>query len=154
MHNYKQKLAIAGLALTVGLTGCNQNPTKEDTGQVVGAVIGGVLGSRIGRGSGKTAATIGGTLLGAYIGGQIGRQMDAEDRRQASNALENNRNNQAATWRNPDTGTRYEVTPKRTYYREETPCREYSTRAWIDGKEEVVYGTACRQADGSWQASN
>lgn len=32
-----------------------------------------------------------------------------------------------------------------------TPCREYYMTANIGGKKEQVYGTACRQADGSWK---
>lgn len=154
MNKHKLKIGAVGLALVVGLAGCQQNPTQEDTGRVVGGIIGGVLGSKMGKGSGKTAGAIAGTLLGAYIGGSIGRQMDADDRRRANNALEYNRDNQPASWTNPNSGTRYDVTPQRTYYREEQPCREYATKAIIGGKEEVVYGTACRQPDGSWQAAN
>ena len=30
-------------------------------------------------------------------------------------------------------------------------CREYRTVATIDGRSERLYGTACRQPDGSWR---
>ena len=31
------------------------------------------------------------------------------------------------------------------------PCREYTIDAIIGGKTEQIYGTACRQSDGSWK---
>jgi surface antigen len=154
MNKHILKIGAAGLTLVLGLSGCAQNPTQEDTGRVVGGILGGVIGSRFGEGSGKTAAVIGGALLGAYLGGEIGRSMDANDRRRANDALEYNRDNQPATWTNPNSGVSYDVTPQRTYYQNDAPCREYATKAIIGGKEEVVYGTACRQPDGSWQAAN
>lgn len=144
---------IALLAATaLILSGCQT--TKERQGQVIGAIAGGVLGSQVGGGSGKTAATIAGTLLGGFIGGNIGRQMDDGDRYRAGRALESTPTNQSSSWQNPDSGHRYVVTPTRTYDDSTRPCREYTTEAWIDGRKETVYGTACRQPDGSWQASN
>ena len=141
---------IAAVALLLG--GCQT--TKETQGQVIGAIAGGVLGSQIGGGSGRTAATIAGTLLGGFVGGNIGRQMDDGDRYRAGEALERTPTYQSTSWENPDTGNRYSVTPTRTYYDSDRPCREYTTEAWIGGREETVYGTACRQPDGSWQAVN
>lgn len=143
-------MVVAAAALVLG--GCQT--TKEQQGSFIGAVAGGVLGSRIGGGSGKVAATIAGTLLGGYIGGAIGRQMDDSDRYRAGMALEETPTDQSSSWQNPDSGTRYAVTPTRTYYDDSRPCREYTTEAWIDGRRETVYGTACREPDGTWMASN
>ncbi len=143
-------LLVAAIGLLLG--GCQT--TKEQQGQVIGAIAGGVLGSQIGGGSGKTAATIAGTLLGGFIGGNIGRQMDDGDRYRAGEALERTPTYESSSWQNPDTGNRYSVTPTRTYRDGTRPCREYTTEAWIDGRKETIYGTACRQPDGSWQASN
>ncbi len=33
-------------------------------------------------------------------------------------------------------------------------CREYNSTARIEGRNQAVYGTACRQSDGSWQFVN
>tara|TARA_R110000787_G_scaffold99110_8_gene203617 strand:- start:356 stop:751 length:396 start_codon:yes stop_codon:yes gene_type:complete len=33
----------------------------------------------------------------------------------------------------------------------DTQCREYNATAVIDGRRVPVYGTACRQPDGSWR---
>ncbi|MEM7299065.1 MAG: RT0821/Lpp0805 family surface protein, partial [Bacteroidota bacterium] len=58
-------------------------------------------------------------------------------------------------WKNPETGVDYTVTPTRTYESDYgRPCREFSTEAVIDGRREVVYGTACREPDGSWRVQN
>ena len=140
--------ALCGLLIS----GCQ--PTREQQGQVIGAIAGGVLGNQVGRGSGRVAATIAGTMLGGYIGGSMGRLMDDGDRYRAGQALESMPTHQSTSWQNPDTGYRYELTPTRTYYAESRPCREYTTEAWIDGRRETVYGTACRQPDGTWRAAN
>ncbi|MCB1792421.1 MAG: glycine zipper 2TM domain-containing protein [Gammaproteobacteria bacterium] len=150
---HPSRLAVSFVAMSVlVLGGCGS--TREQQGNVIGAIAGGVLGSQVGGGSGRVAATIAGTLIGGYIGGNIGRQMDDGDRYRAGQALESTPTNESSSWRNPDTGSSYSVTPTRTYYDESRPCREYTTEAWIDGRRETVYGRACRQADGSWLASN
>jgi surface antigen len=140
------------VASALVLGGCGT--TKEQQGSVIGAVAGGVLGNKIGAGSGRVAATIAGTMLGGFIGGNIGRQMDEADRARANQVLESTPTSQTSSWQNPDSGTSYSVTPTSTYYDDGQPCRQYTTEAWIDGRKETVYGTACRQADGSWVAPN
>lgn len=141
-------LVVGGLALG----GCSN--TREDQGRVIGSIAGGVLGAQVGRGSGRIAATIAGTLLGGYLGGELGKSMDENDRYRTQQALETTRTRQTSSWHNPDTGNEYRVTPTRTYEDTTGVCREYTTEAWIDGKKQSVYGTACRQTDGSWQARN
>jgi surface antigen len=99
-------------------------------------------------------ATMVGTVAGAAIGGSVGRSMDDTDRLNASMALENVRTGVPSTWINPDTGYEYVITPTQTYDQGGSPCREYTLDAVIGGRVEQVYGTACRQADGSWQVVN
>jgi len=149
----KAKVSVVTLISLTLLIGCQQ-PTQREAGGVLGGVAGGVLGNQVGGGSGRTAAVIVGTLLGAYIGSSIGEQMDENDRYRAQQSLETAPTNQRTTWKNPDTENEYTVTPTKTYETSSGPCREYTTEAIIDGKQEVVYGTACRQPDGSWQAAN
>ena len=145
---------ILALILAAAMASGCQGPTKEQTGAVIGGVAGGVLGNQIGHGSGRTAAVIGGTLIGAMAGGAIGANMDANDRYQAQQALEYTATNQSSSWRNPDSGAQYSVTPVRTYETAQGPCREYETEAIINGRREVVVGNACRQPDGTWKAVN
>ncbi len=67
-------------------------------------------------------------------------------------SLENNPANEVAQWVNPDTGHSGSVVPLQTYTNEAgQPCREFVTTIVIGGREEQGFGTACRQADGSWQ---
>jgi surface antigen len=118
---------------------------------IIGAIAGGILGHQVGGGSGQVLATMVGTVAGAAIGGSIGRTMDDYDRVYASAALENVRTGVPSTWVNPDTGYRYVMTPTGTYDSGTGPCREYTLDATIGGKTEPIYGTACRQPDGSWK---
>ena len=139
------------LSAAVLLGGCATQATQEQTGMVIGGIMGGVLGSTVGRGHGRTAATILGTVAGAAIGGAVGRSMDDTDRMKTGAALENVRTGVPSSWRNPDTGNAYTVVPTRTYETAQGPCREYTVDAVVGGKKDKVYGTACRQADGSWR---
>ena len=133
------------------LAGCATQPTQEQSGMVIGGLLGGVLGAQVGEGSGRTAATIIGTIAGATIGGSVGRSMDDRDRMKVGLALENVHTGIASQWRNPDSGNAYTVVPTRTYETPQGPCREYAVNAVVGGKTEQVYGTACRQPDGSWR---
>jgi surface antigen len=147
------------LALTIGscfivsLSSCTNYGHQEQTGMVIGGALGGLLGSQV---SGKhddwrTAAIIAGTMAGAAIGGSIGQSMDEVDRMKTGQTLEAVRTGVPSTWRNPDTGHQYSVTPTRTTMTSAGPCRDYTINALIDGRQETVHGTACRQPDGSWR---
>lgn len=145
-----KKILIASLTGSLLLTGCAP-VNNEGVGTVAGGVVGGLLGSQFGGGSGRVAAAAGGALLGAFLGGQIGKTMDRLDRMEMQRALETAPTGRAVVWQNPDSGNRYTVLPTRTYYNNQQPCREYTTRALIGGKSQEIYGKACRQADGSWR---
>jgi len=145
-----KKLTVASLSLSFLLVGC-ANVNNEGVGALSGGVIGGLLGSQFGGGSGKVMAAAGGALLGAFLGSQIGKSMDKVDQMQMQRALETAPTGKSVGWSNPDTGNRYTVQPTRTYYHEHLPCREYTTKAWIDGQSQLIRGSACRQADGSWR---
>ncbi len=124
---------------------------NEMVGTVAGGVAGGLLGSTIGGGAGKVAAIAGGTVLGAFLGGKIGQYMDRQDKILMQQALETAPVGKTVSWKNPDNGNQYSVRPTKTYYRQDEPCREYTTHAIIGGKSQEIYGTACRKADGAWQ---
>ena len=147
----KRMLASAVAASVLVLAGC-QEIRNEQVGYGVGGALGGLLGAQVGRGSGQLASTAAGALLGAYLGGNVGRTMDEVDRMKTYRTLEGTPTGQTSSWRNPDTGYRYDVTPTRTYQEGGRPCREYTTDAMIDGRPETVRGTACREPDGSWRA--
>jgi len=143
---------VLAVASAMVLSGC-QEVRNEQVGTGVGAALGGLLGAQVGGGSGKVAAAVVGALAGAYLGGNVGRTMDKVDRQRANQSMENTPTGQTTSWRNPDSGNSYAVTPTRTYNSGGRPCREYSTEAWIDGRKETVTGTACRDANGNWRAA-
>lgn len=122
---------------------------RTDVGAVIGAAVGGLAGSRFGRGDGKVLATIGGAIAGALIGGNIGRAMDQVDQHCAGQALEHAPNGTPIIWN--DQGKEFEVRPTETYQSGGRYCRNYETTIVIDGRAQRAQGTACRQADGSWQ---
>ena len=135
-------------APTLGIDGGRCN--LDVIGAMIGAAGGGYAGSKIGKGDGKLAAVGAGVFLGALIGGVIGQKMNEMDQNCVGHALESAGDGQAVAWQNPD-GGRYRVTPTRTYQNQAGQyCREYQTEAVIDGRNEQLYGTSCRQEDGSW----
>lgn len=147
-HTFPALLASALLTLTA----CQAPVTQEQSGMVIGGLVGGALGSQFGQGSGRTAAVILGTLAGVAVGGAVGRSMAERDRYMTAQTLETVRTGVPSQWVNPDTGHRYTVVPTRTYGSQEGPCREYQINAVIGGRTEQMWGTACRQPDGSWRA--
>ncbi len=154
-HRRFKAVAVAML-VTFGLAACETDPgPKQAGGTVVGAIAGGLLGSTIGGGSGKVVAIGVGALLGGIIGSEVGKSLDRADRaymqRTTQESLETGQSGSRSTWRNPDSGHKGSVTPTRTYETASGPCREYQQTVTIEGRTERAYGTACRQADGSWK---
>jgi len=124
---------------------------RETVGKVVGTMAGAAVGSNIGKGDGRTAATIVGAIVGYMVGGSVGRSMDDADRACVGQALEYGHDRQPVTWRNPDTGASYTVTPTSTYSTSSGYCRDFTREGVVDGRRQTLHGTACRQADGSWK---
>ncbi len=90
-------------------------------------------------------------LIGAIIGGGLGGSMDRNDQFRVNQALETSPTGAPIVWRNAETGGAYTVTPTKTYQvANNSYCREFTTWGFIGGYEEKIYGTACRQPDGSW----
>lgn len=152
----RNAVIVSSLATAAVLAACTTpvDNAKEQAGTVVGAVVGGMLGSQVGHGDGRAAATILGAVAGGLVGQTIGRSMDATDRLRTARVLESSPTGAPTHWRNPDTGHEYTVVPTRTYASAQGPCRAYAMDAVIGGRAERVYGTACRQRDGSWRAQN
>lgn len=142
---------LVSLWTAISLAGC-ENMTKQDVGTVSGAAIGGLVGSQFGKGGGQLVGVGLGALAGAYLGGMIGKNMDETDRLKMNTALENNQTGQPAYWRNTKTGASYTVVPTKDVTVDDNPyCREFRTTAMIAGKKQQMYGTACRQPDGTWK---
>lgn len=72
---------------------------------------------------------------------------------QYNQTMEENKTGQTASWSDPD-GKSYSVTPTETYYVDEQPCRKFRQTVEINGQVEILSGTACRQADGTWKLTS
>ncbi|MGH6635174.1 MAG: RT0821/Lpp0805 family surface protein [Gammaproteobacteria bacterium] len=150
----KNGLITVSLAVTLLLLGGCFTGTKQGIGTATGGALGGFVGSQIGSGSGKLAATAAGAIAGALMGSSVGQSMDDLDRMKAAQALESSRTGYATNWKNPDSGAHYTMTPTRTYESANGPCRDFTTQVDVNGRAETVYGTACRQPDGTWKSVN
>ena len=149
-----KKLMLVGLVSLPLVSGC---ATKMETGTVVGALTGGALAYGLGQdSSNKELWTVLGIGLGAMVGQNIGQQLDERDRmlmgQTFNHTMEKAPINSVGKWENPDSGHGGSVSPTRTFITTEgTPCREFTQSVTIGGQTEQAYGTACRQADGSWK---
>ncbi len=132
----------------IGLGRCN----RDLIGGLLGGAAGGLIGSQVGKGKGQLAAVAAGTLLGFLVGNNIGRAMDEADQTCLTQSLEYAEDGQEIAWKNPDSGTRYQVTPTKTIQVADSRyCREYTATSIVSGRDQQTYGRACRQPDGSWQ---
>lgn len=128
---------------------------KSAAGTLLGGVVGGLAGSRFGGGTGKLVAVGVGTLLGAALGNAAGQSMDRADMmyaQQAAGQAYMAPTGATVQWNNPQTGNWGSYTPTRDGtgpYGE--LCREFQTSIVVGGQLQQGYGTACRQADGSWR---
>jgi surface antigen len=150
------KTLASVLVLSLALAACSADSGPKQTGgTVLGGIGGAVAGAQFGGGTGRLAATALGTLLGAFIGSEVGKSLDKADQQaahQAETRAQTAPIGQQISWSNPDTGHSGSVTPTRDGRDTNgNYCREYQTTVNIDGKSEQAFGTACRQADGSWK---
>lgn len=137
------------------LTGCQAMGPKETMGTGVGALLGGVVGNQFGGGTGKAVATTVGVFVGGLLGRGVGQSLDAVDNQLANQSvtrsLEYAPSNTRTNWYNPDTNNSGYTVPTRTYQVNNMYCREYHHIMTVGGKQQQIYGTACRQPDGTWK---
>lgn len=150
---------VAGIALPA-LSACSEGPgiSGTDVGTGLGAISGAVIGSQFGGGSGKTVAAVVGALAGAWVGNKVAQGMTAQDRGYYETAATKAADapvGQQITWSNPQSGNQGTIVPVREGRDSNgSACREYQQTVTIGGKTEKAYGTACKQADGSWKIIN
>jgi surface antigen len=161
MTLFINRLLVALMLISVAtLTNaeCRRGETGggEVAGTLLGAALGGLVGSQIGGGSGKKFAIAGGVLAGGFIGNNIGKNLDCADQDYhydtTQSALEYKKTGGSAAWANPDSGASGRITPTNTYVAADgRPCREFTQLIVVDGQQQSVTDTACRQRDGTWQ---
>jgi surface antigen len=126
--------------------GCNSSLLAG----VIGGATGAVIGSQVGGGTGRLAATAAGTLIGAIAGIGIGETLDRDC---IARTLEHAPDGGTVRWQHgPATLQPWQATPTATYQATDGRyCREFIGTATVGGQPQQVYGTACRQPDGSWE---
>lgn len=153
VKNALAKLVLLIVSVCLVLVGCSTNTREQNTvaGAATGAVVGGLAGT-LAHGSGAGAVIAAGAVVGAVVGGLIGHSMESSDTTRVYTVLNDNRVGQPTEWVNTRTGAHYWVVPMSEPmvidgYQD---CRKYRTTAIIKGKKRRIYGTACRQPDGTW----
>jgi surface antigen len=152
----KKVVAILAAAFLLGACANGGKGQKQTGGTLLGAGLGALAGSQIGSGRGQLAAVAIGALAGAFLGNEVGKSLDRADEvameRSTQTALETAPSGQTVAWRNPDSGNSGTITPQPVVESNAGEfCREYQQTITVAGQSEQAYGTACRQADGSWK---
>jgi surface antigen len=165
MERSRVQRVVAALLVVAIASACAQMQSAEEgiennpkavLGAVGGAAVGGLLAAALG---GKGGAIVASALVGGLIGGYVGNRLDTKDKQMAAQAatmaFEQNRSGQPSVWNNPDSGNHGSITPTHTYQLATGQyCREYRQDVWIGNEKQQTSGTACRQADGTWQIQN
>ncbi|VAW37467.1 hypothetical protein MNBD_DELTA03-1506 [hydrothermal vent metagenome] len=140
----KKTLLLSALVLFIS-AGCVTD--RAQTGAIGGAAGGAIIGQAIGH---NTGGTLIGAAVGSLLGYMVGNEMDKADKIRLNDVYETSPSNQTTTWRNPDSGNRYKVTPEPAYKDNSGQyCREAQILTTIDGKAEKTTATACRE-NGRW----
>jgi len=141
-------LVLAGLAACAvtpdGRVGVDRDVFGKDKiiplgGGILGAVVCNKLFDGHGSRDGWTAAC-----------GAAGYFASTAFVKRHNTVLESNQVGQTTRWSDPD-GKQHSVTPVKTYYEGERPCRDFRQTVEIDGQTEIMEGKACRQSNGSWK---
>ena len=139
-------LALGGCEVTAG------GGSGDGSGVFAGAFSSALVRSP----NDDAAAAVTAAAIGGLIGNPIGAALDDTDRRLAYqaqiDALERGAPGAPVAWRNPDSGRHGNIVPGPIYDVKGAKCRGYSHTVTIDGQPETVRRTACRAADGSWNA--
>ena len=137
--------------MAMSLTACNGN--GEGFGTIIGGILGGIVGSEIS--DGNTGGVMLGAAVGAAIGNSVGHDLDEADRTRQEyafqQAMEHGQSTTTQDWYNPDSGNSGSFRPQPAYEANGGYCREFTQTVEISGESQEMYGSACRQPDGSWK---
>lgn len=160
----KSRIGKMGLALlmagSLGLSGCQSNPTRtEQSDQSTassGAVAGALIGALIGVASGDSDKAVKYAAIGAVAGGALGyfgpklyRSLAQDDRERHDDvrerALRQVPDGDALTWENPDSLSGGSVTVLNSYMdRSGTECKEIEETIVVEGESETVVTNLCK----------
>ena len=147
----RRKRLVLGLLALPFLAACESYFASKP--EITGGVLCNVLGRQVVDDRGQAAAKSDNERLATFLGGRVGRGVYLIDELKTAEALESSCDGHTTTWRNTGAGQRYSVTPTQTYRLQSGRCRDFTTVAEDQGREQVIHGKACRQPDGTWKAS-
>ena len=140
-------LVVLLLALSLSVFGC---ASQGQTGAGMGAIGGALIGQAIGH---NAAGTLIGAAVGGGLGYMIGNEMDKNDATMINRVYESQPTGRTSSWRNPDNGAEYSVTPRKPYKnRSGQNCRDAEILATVNGRPERIIQRACRDNQGNWIA--
>lgn len=155
MFTYIRRIcSVFAMAAIVSACNITSSGNKEIFGTLLGGAGGAVVGSQFGSGQGKLVGVAIGTLAGAFLGNQIGISLDRADQIAVQEATQRSLETQPTGVDMPWQGQKAygSVKPISTFQGSDGRyCREYQTTITVAVEQQVAYGTACRQPDGSWQ---
>lgn len=147
----KIAFVLIGSMLPLLLMSCADDGTLTTGGKgaIGGAAGGAVLGQALGR---NRYATVAVAAMGGIIGYLVGTEMDKSDTQKLNEALEYGEPGKTISWKNPDTGDVYQITPQAFVTDDATKqkCRITEVVATVEGKEQKTASKACRNSDGQW----
>ncbi len=149
--------AVVGLA-AAPLAGCQSVEertgvsTEAQGGALGGAAIGGVVAGLAGAHPGWIAAS---TILGGIAGGALSEFMTSDNaERHAENnvsALNTLGPGQSTSWSDPQSNASGMTTVNSVYTANGRTCKTFTETVRTPERTVTQDGTACRQADGTWQ---
>ncbi|MDO9597111.1 MAG: glycine zipper domain-containing protein [Azoarcus sp.] len=138
------RVIVCSIAITLSLlaTGC-ETTSKRDIGTAIGGIVGVVIGREVGNGS--AGGMVVGGLVGAVVGRMIGQYMDDADRARLTETINETPRGQTVRWHNEDSQRDFAVTPTSDFYAMgEQQCRTFDQVVFVDGRRELMKGTACK----------
>jgi surface antigen len=149
----KVSVCLIGLAFLAGCQG--SGPTLGQTASsIAGNTVGNTVASQIGGPTGQVASSVASSLASGVIGNLIGQNLDQNSQQAALQAeykaLENGTVGQPVQWQGSN-GSFGQVIPQQPYQVGSQDCRRFTHTITVDGVPQQASGTACRNADGTWQ---
>ena len=141
--------------LPPGLEGGRCHPDRlsgKTIGLIVGATVGGAIGGKIAGHEDRVLGTALGAVVGALIGSKVGSALSENSRACIGETLQYAAANQTITWRDPDAGLDYALTPSNSVRNAQgETCRIYTIKAAMGTTTKTADGRACRYGDNAWQ---
>jgi len=142
-------ISATALISIASLSGCNMS--KQDICIATGAAVGAIAAPLI---FGNTAwyTIAGGAAAGGFIGSYVGKNMSPQSRQKVAYTLDKAPDKQPYQFMStPQSSPDLTVTPLRSYKISNQQCRDFELVTQEGAKTVYDKGSACKQADGSWQ---